>query len=94
MADQFGLRFRLSRKSQGSFTCRKAAVWDRQLYFPSEGRHDVDFFRSKNPTASAGFEGTVPTGLNTHLFVTGADAVEVDGDFVEKYGMESNHHSS
>jgi hypothetical protein len=35
---------------------RKSATWDRRLYFPSEGRHDVDFFRLKNPTASAGFE--------------------------------------
>jgi hypothetical protein len=38
MAGQFGLRFRLPRKPQGSFTCRKSATWDRRLYFPSEGR--------------------------------------------------------
>jgi hypothetical protein len=44
MAGQYGLRFRLSLKSQGSFTCRKSATWDRRLYFPSEGRHTVDFF--------------------------------------------------
>jgi hypothetical protein len=31
-------------------TCRKAATWDRRLYFPSEGRHGEDF------VASAGFE--------------------------------------
>jgi hypothetical protein len=37
MAGQFGLRFRLPRKSQGSFTCSKSATWDRRLYFPSEG---------------------------------------------------------
>jgi hypothetical protein len=47
MASQFGLRFRLPRKSQGSFICRKSATWDRQLYFPSEGRHAVDFFARK-----------------------------------------------
>jgi len=29
---------------QGSFTCRKATTWDRQLYFPSEGRRAEDFF--------------------------------------------------
>ena len=28
----------------------------RTLYFPSEGRRAEDFFRPKNPTASAGFE--------------------------------------
>jgi len=28
----------------GSFTCRKAMIWDRRLYFPSEGRHAEDFF--------------------------------------------------
>jgi hypothetical protein len=39
MAGQFGLRFRLPRKSQGSFTCRKSATW--------EGRHAVDFFARK-----------------------------------------------
>jgi hypothetical protein len=47
MAGQFGLRFRLPRKSQGSFTCRKYATWDRRIYFPSEGRHAVDFFVRK-----------------------------------------------
>jgi hypothetical protein len=47
MAGQFGPRFRLPRKSQGSFTCRKSVTWDRQLYFPTEGRHDVDFFTQK-----------------------------------------------
>jgi hypothetical protein len=59
MADQFGLRFRLPRKSLGSLTCRKFATWDRRLYFPSEGRHAVEFFRSKNPTASARFEPAI-----------------------------------
>jgi hypothetical protein len=44
MAGQFGQWFRLPRKSQGSLTCRTSATWDRWLYFPSEGRHAVDFF--------------------------------------------------
>jgi hypothetical protein len=47
MAGQLGLWFRLPRKSQGSFTCRKSATWDRWLNFPSEGRHAVDFFARK-----------------------------------------------
>jgi len=38
------------------FTCRKFTAWDRRLYFPSEGRRAEDFFRPKNPKASAGFE--------------------------------------
>ena len=29
-------------------------ICDKQLYFPSEGRHAEDFFALKNPTASAG----------------------------------------
>jgi hypothetical protein len=32
--------------------CRKSATLDRRLYFPSEGRHAVDFFR---PNKSDGF---------------------------------------
>jgi hypothetical protein len=32
---------------------------DKRLYFPSEGRHAVDFFRMKNATASAGFETAI-----------------------------------
>jgi hypothetical protein len=48
MAGQFGLRFRLPRKSQGSFTYCKSATWDRRLYFTCCG-----IFR---PKASAGFE--------------------------------------
>jgi hypothetical protein len=47
MAGQFGLWFQLPRKSQGSFTCHKSVTWDRRLYFPSEGRHAVDFFTQK-----------------------------------------------
>jgi hypothetical protein len=47
MASQFGMRFRLPRKSQGSFKCRKSATWDRRFYFPSEGRHAMDFFARK-----------------------------------------------
>jgi hypothetical protein len=43
----FALRFPLPRKSQVSFTFRKSATWDRRLYFPSEGRHIVDFFTRK-----------------------------------------------
>ena len=31
----------------GSFTCRKFTTWDRQLYFPSEGRRAEDFFAWK-----------------------------------------------
>jgi hypothetical protein len=55
MAGQSGLRFRLPRKSQGSFTCRKSATWDRRLYFPSEGRHAVDFFARKIRRLRPGF---------------------------------------
>ena len=40
----------------------KATTWNRRLYFPSEGRRAEDFFRPKNPTASAGFE---PANLGT-----------------------------
>jgi hypothetical protein len=47
MAGQFGLWFRLPCKSQGSFTCRKSATWDRWLYFTSEVGHGVDFFGRK-----------------------------------------------
>jgi hypothetical protein len=59
MTGQFFLRFRLPRKSQGFFTYRKSAIWDRRLYLPSEGRHAVDFFARTNPTASAGFEPAI-----------------------------------
>ena len=34
---------------QGSFTCRKSATRDPQLYFPSEGRCAEDFIALKNP---------------------------------------------
>jgi hypothetical protein len=43
MAGQFGLPFRIPGNSQGSCTRRKSATWDRQLYFPSEGWHALDF---------------------------------------------------
>ena len=53
---------RLPRNIQGSFTCRKSTIWDRRLFFPSEGRRTEDFFALKNPTASIGFE---PANLGT-----------------------------
>ena len=34
---------------QGSFTCRKTATWDPQLYFTSEQRRAEDFIALKNP---------------------------------------------
>jgi hypothetical protein len=37
-----GSDFHVNRR--GLFTCHKSATWDRRLYFPSEGRHAVDFF--------------------------------------------------
>jgi hypothetical protein len=45
LAGQFGLRFRIPHKSQGSFTCRKSATLDRLLYFPSEGMLWIFFVR-------------------------------------------------
>jgi hypothetical protein len=59
MAGRFAMWFQIPRKSQGSLTCCKSSTWDRRLYFPSEGRLAVDFFRPKNPTASAGFERAI-----------------------------------
>ena len=53
---------RLPRNIQGSFTCRKSTIWDKQLYFPSEGRRAEDFFTPKNPTALTRFE---PANLGT-----------------------------
>jgi hypothetical protein len=35
---KFSLTNTTSTYLQGSLTCRKAAIWDRRLYFPSEGR--------------------------------------------------------
>ena len=57
----------LPRNIQGSFTCYKSTIWDRRLYFPSEGRHAEDFFALKNPTASVGFT-PAKLGNNLHTF--------------------------
>ena len=47
MVNKFRLKTRLPRNFQGSLTCHKSATWDRQLYFPSEGRRAEDFFSRK-----------------------------------------------
>ena len=52
----FAWNARLPHSIQESFTCHKSMTWDRQLYFPSEGRRAEDFFALKNLTASAVFE--------------------------------------
>jgi hypothetical protein len=46
-------------KELGSFTCPKAGTWDRLFFFPSEGRHAVDFSNRKNLTASVGSEPAI-----------------------------------
>src|SRR5215469_9744570 len=48
--------FPISTEHSGIFYMPQSTTWDRRLYFPSEGRRAEDFFRPKNPTASAGFE--------------------------------------
>jgi hypothetical protein len=40
-------------------------TWDRQLYFPSEGRRAEDFFALKNPTGS----NPQPWVLHIELYV-------------------------
>jgi hypothetical protein len=56
---EFGHQFRNFRRELGSFTCPKAGTWDRLFYFPSEGRHALDFSSRKNPTASVGSEPAI-----------------------------------
>jgi hypothetical protein len=46
-------------KELGSFTYPKAGTWDRLFYFPSKGRHAVDFSNWKNPTALVGSEPVI-----------------------------------
>jgi hypothetical protein len=38
---------------------KRAGKWNRLIYFPSEGRHAVDFSSRKNPTASVGSEPAI-----------------------------------
>jgi hypothetical protein len=56
---ELGQQFRKFRTELGSFTCLKAGTCDRLFYFPSEGRHAVDFSSRKNPTASVGSESAI-----------------------------------
>jgi hypothetical protein len=43
----------------GNFYMPQICDRAKRLYFPSEGRHAEDFFRPKNPTASAGSEPAI-----------------------------------
>ena len=48
---------RIIRYIQGSFTCRKATIWDRRLYYPSEGRQRAeDFFALKIRRLRPGYQ--------------------------------------
>jgi hypothetical protein len=51
---KFGRQFRNLRREPGSFSCPKAGTWNRLFYFPSEGRHAMDFSSQKNPTVQSG----------------------------------------
>ena len=56
----------------GSFTCRKFTTWDRQLYFPSEGRRAEDFFARKIRRLRPGLNprSEIPDLLNLVVFQT------------------------
>jgi hypothetical protein len=56
---EFGQQFRNLQRELGSCSCPKAETWDRLFYFPSEGRHAVDFSGRKNLTASVGSEPAI-----------------------------------
>jgi hypothetical protein len=51
MGEKFSIKFShtiaTSTVIVGFFVCRKAVIWGRRLYFPSEGRHAEDFFSRK-----------------------------------------------
>jgi hypothetical protein len=61
------------------FTFRKAAIWDRRLYFPSEGRHAEDCFARKIRR--------LPPGLNPRTRVI---LSEYDARFYENK-VKDNH---
>jgi hypothetical protein len=63
---EFGQQFRNLRRELGSLTCPNAGTWDRFFYFPSEGRHAVDFSSLKNPTASVGSEPAILSTRGQH----------------------------
>ena len=58
---------RLPRIIQEYFTCRKCTIWDRRLYFTSEGRCAEDFFRRR-----------LRQGLNPRTWVPKASTIPVD----------------
>jgi hypothetical protein len=52
MGEKWSIKFSLTITTstdivRNFFTCRKAATWERRLYFPSEGRRVEDFFARK-----------------------------------------------
>jgi hypothetical protein len=61
---EFGQQFRNFRRELGSFTCPKAGTWETLFYFPSEGRHAVDFSGRKIQR--------LRPGLNPRTWVTEA----------------------
>jgi len=52
------------------FTCRKATTWDRQLYFPFEGRRAEDFFALKIRR--------LRPGMNPRTWVPNASTLSLD----------------
>ena len=80
---------RLPRNIQGYFTCRKSKTWDKQLYFPSEGRRAEDFFR---PEKSDGF-GRV---LTPRTWVPKTSTLPLDhrSRFFRRVGMTSLRHNA
>jgi hypothetical protein len=49
-----------------NFEFQGSLTWGKLLYFPSDGRHAEDFFRPKNPTASAGSEPAILSTRGQH----------------------------
>jgi hypothetical protein len=85
---EFGQQFRNLWRELGSFTCPKAGTWDRLFYFPSEGRHAVDFSSQKNPTASVGSEPTILGTRGQHANHSTTEAAERLLGTSTKFGLK------
>jgi hypothetical protein len=85
MAGQFGLRFRLPRKPQVSFTCRKSTTWDRRLYFPTEGRHAVDFVSDTECSTA----GAIASATEIDVVFSPTDTTLATGYGLDGPGIES-----
>jgi len=56
-------------------------TWDRQLYFPFEGRRAEDFFALKNPAIPISFDTHKSPFAHQNVLIVGGEGADIEANY-------------